>query len=53
MGMKYMFATQCSKPEATNAMMGKKMPKIFPTTSWDAIASHTARQTSQLQPIPR
>jgi hypothetical protein len=30
-GMKYILATLCSKPGATNAMIGNKMPKNFLT----------------------
>jgi len=52
MGMKYMFATECSNPDATKAVMGKNIAKILPATSRDAIAIQTARQTSQLQPTP-
>lgn len=51
--MKYMLATLCSKPIATNAMMGKNIAKIFPIVCRAASAIHTARQTSQLHPIAR
>ena len=52
-GMKYMLATQCSNPEATKAVIGKKMPRNLPPADLLAIASTIARHTSQLQPIPR
>ena len=52
-GMKNIFATLCSKPMATKAMIGKKMPKILPTMSFAASASTIARQTSQLQRMAR
>lgn len=48
-----MFATTWSKPIATNAMIGKKMPRIFPDTFSAASDNHTARQTSQLQATAR
>ena len=51
-GMKYMFATQCSKPEATNAMMGNQMPKNFPIMAFDEKASNIATFTSMLQAMP-
>ncbi|MNO95024.1 hypothetical protein D3C76_866570 [compost metagenome] len=37
---------------ATNAMIGNQMPRILPLISRLAYDSHTARHTSQLQPIP-
>ena len=52
-GRKNMFATTWSKPIATKAMIGKKMPRILPPVSSADIATHTARQTSQLQPMAR
>ena len=52
MGIKYMFATLCSNPDATKAIMGKKMANIFPIVCLAEKAIHTARQTSQLHPIP-
>ena len=47
-----MFATQCSKPAATNAAMGKTTARILSDTLRPALASHTARQTSTLQSTP-
>ena len=52
-GMKNILATLCSKPMVTKAMMGNQQAKILLITSSELIASQTARQTSQLQPIPR
>ena len=46
-----MFAILCSSPDATNAIIGKNIPKILPVISCDAIANHTARQTNQLHNI--
>ena len=48
-----MLATTWSKPIATKARIGKKIPRILPLRSLVLMASHTARQTSQLQPIAR
>ena len=48
-----MLATLCSKPLETKAMMGKKIANILPTISLAAKAIHTAKQTSQLQRMPR
>ena len=48
-----MFATTWSKPIATKAMIGKKIPRILPPVSSAVIATQTARQTSQLQPSAR
>ncbi|VVB62927.1 Uncharacterised protein [uncultured archaeon] len=42
----------CSNPMVTKAIIGNQTPRILPTTSSALIASHTARQTSQLQPTP-
>ena len=50
-GMKNMFATLCSNPMVTKAIIGNQIPKILPMISSDALANHTARHTSQLQPI--
>lgn len=50
-GMKNMFATLCSNPIHTNAIIGNQIPNILPIISSDAFASHTAKHTSQLQPI--
>ena len=52
-GKKNMLATECSRPTATKAEMGKMMARIFPATSRAAMASHTARQTRMLHKIPR
>ena len=52
-GMKYMFATQCSKPAATKALTGRMMARILSVTLRAPSASHTARQTSTLHRIPR
>jgi hypothetical protein len=38
---------------ATNAMIGKKIARIFPDTEGAASDIHTARHTSQLQPTAR
>ena len=51
-GMKNMFATLCSNPIHTNAMIGNQIPKNLPTTSSAALAKYTAKHTNQLQPIP-
>mmetsp|Transcript_7960 Transcript_7960/g.35153 ORF Transcript_7960/g.35153 Transcript_7960/m.35153 type:complete len:256 (+) Transcript_7960:3399-4166(+) len=47
-----MFATECSKPRVTKAVMGQKMARTLPATDVEAIVPHTARQTSQLHKIP-
>ena len=52
-GRKNMLATTWSKPRATKAMIGKKMAMILPPMSSAPNAIHTARHTSQLQPIAR
>jgi hypothetical protein len=52
-GIRNMFATEWSKPMATNAETGRTTATNFPVTSWADEASQTARQTSQLQMIPR
>ena len=51
-GIKYQLAILCSKPEVTNAIIGKKQDNIFPVVLSAEIASHTAKQTNQLQRIP-
>ena len=51
-GIKNIFATLCSNPNATNVVMGQKMAKIFPATLVVAIVPHTARHTSQLHRTP-
>ena len=53
MGTKNMFATLCSYPLPTNAMIGNIHDSIFPDVFSDEAANHTARQTSQLHAIPR
>ena len=52
-GMKYILAMLCSNPQATNAVTGNTMENILLTPSLVALANQTARQTSQLQRIPR
>ena len=52
LNMKKIFAIECSKPDATNAVTGKTMANIFPITYLEESAIHTARQTSQLHNIP-
>lgn len=52
MGSKYQLAMLCSKPEATNAIIGKKQERIFPVVVSAETANHTAKQTNQLQRIP-
>jgi len=47
-----MFATECSNPKVTNAVMGQKMARTLPATDVEAIVPQTARQTSQLHKIP-
>ena len=51
-GMKNMFATLCSNPIHTNAMIGNQIPTILPMISSDALANHTAKHTNQLHQIP-
>ena len=51
-GIKYIFAIECSNPKATKVIMGKNIANIFPTTSREANAIHTAKQTNQLHNIP-
>ena len=53
MGTKNMFATLCSYPLPTNAIIGKTHDRIFPEVFSAEVANHTARQTSQLHAIPR
>ena len=50
-GIKNMFATLCSNPMVTKAIIGNQIPNILPITSSDALANHTAKHTNQLQPI--
>lgn len=52
-GTKNMFATLCSNPLPTNAMIGKIHASIFPEVFSAEAAIHTARHTSQLHAIPR
>ena len=47
-----MFATQCSKPDITNAMIGKKMARDFPAISFAVEAINTAAHTRMLHKIP-
>src|SRR5579859_4073423 len=49
MGMKNMFATLCSKPDATNAEIGGMIARILSVVVRALYASQTARQTSALQ----
>ena len=42
----------CSKPEVTNSVIGKTIPKIFPIVLSAPKDIHTARHTSQLHSIP-
>src|SRR5208283_5852432 len=48
-GLKYMFATECSKLLETKAMIGNQMPKNLPTRSSAQMPRRMARLTSQLQ----
>ena len=52
MGTKNMFATLCSYPLPTNAMIGKMHARIFPDVLSAEAAIHTERHTSQLHAIP-
>ena len=52
-GMKYMFATLCSKPAATNALIGNRIAKILSVVVRAEYVSHTARQTRPLHKMPR
>src|SRR5207344_2894679 len=51
-GMKYMFATECSNPSATNAAIGGTTARILSVVVWAPYVSQTARQTSALQSAP-
>jgi len=51
-GMKYMFATLCSKPDATNAVIGKITARILSIVLRPLKASQIARQTRTLQRMP-
>ena len=53
MGMLNMFATECSAPMAAKAETGNQAPTALPGKLEAAVASQTARQTSQLAIIPR
>lgn len=44
---------QCSMPKATKAIVGNQRAAILPIVSVEAAAANTAKQTSQLHPIPR
>src|SRR3972149_3973688 len=50
--MKYMFATECSKPAATKAAMGGMTARILSVVVCAPYVSQIARQTSALQSIP-
>ncbi len=52
-GMKNMFATQCSYPSITKAATGIQHPTTFSVSVCPDSASHTARHTHQLAPMPR
>src|SRR3989338_1068231 len=52
-GMKYILATLCSNPRATNAVMGKSMDSILSVVLRPLIHNHTARQTRALHKTPR
>src|SRR5678815_3829941 len=52
-GRKYMLATECSNPQATNAVIGKTVARILSVTLRAPMHNQTARQTSTLQRIPR
>src|SRR5687768_5493918 len=52
-GKKYMLATECSKPAATNALMGNTTAITLSVTLRPASVIHTAMQTSTLQSTPR
>jgi len=53
MGTKYIFATLCSNPAATKAVMGKIIAAILSTVLRALNVSQTARQTRILQSTPR
>ena len=48
-----MFATLCSNPAATNALIGKTIANTLSTTVRPPVASHTARQTKAFARTPR
>mmetsp|Transcript_4606 Transcript_4606/g.11638 ORF Transcript_4606/g.11638 Transcript_4606/m.11638 type:complete len:240 (-) Transcript_4606:307-1026(-) len=50
--MRNMLATECSKPSVTKVEMGMKMLRSLPGMLFEAMAIHTARQTSQLHSTP-
>src|SRR5574341_8802 len=52
-GRKYMLTTECSKPQATKALMGKTIARTLSATPRAPMQSHTARHTSTLHKIPR
>ena len=52
-GKKNQLAMECSKPIATNAVIGKRIAKILPDTLRAPIASQIARQTSTLHRTQR
>ena len=47
-----MFATECSRPAATNSMIGPTMARILAGSMLAVIAIHTARQTRALARMP-
>ena len=51
-GMKYMFATQCSKPQMIKSITGSQRANIFPASSSAAKEHHTAMHTKTLHKIP-
>ncbi len=51
-GTKYIFAILCSKPAATNAVMGRIIAAIFPPTVLAAKVIQTAKQTRRLHIMP-
>jgi hypothetical protein len=53
MGMRNMFATECSRPRATKADMGNQTPTAFPARLVAAEACQTPMQTRKLQRTPR
>ena len=51
-GRKNMLATQCSKPQATKAEIGRMMPITLSVTVRPAKPIHTARHTKMLHIMP-
>jgi hypothetical protein len=52
-GMKVILATTWSKPSDTKAKVGNQIPTTLEARSRPCTPRKQARQTSQLQPIPR